>query len=178
MSLDLDGRTPAATPEGISYAEVLDQRGLEEYTALTLGYWEIERAADAELVAEIQRYWGPGRVGGHRYLARLDGVAVGKAFLSLDGPDGVASIFGMNVTPRARGRGVARGLTAALLERAVAHGCRRVVLHSTEMALGLYGAAGFVERCRIDVFATASIWSSGHGAADRGGEGLTEAITQ
>ena len=51
-------------------------------------------------------------------------------------------------------QGVAQGLTATALRRAQELGCHRVVLHSSEMAVGLYRRAGFVERCSLTVYAT------------------------
>jgi ribosomal protein S18 acetylase RimI-like enzyme len=98
----------------------------------------------------------------HRYLGVADGEAVGKAYLSVAGPSGVASIYGMFVPPEARGRGVAGGLTTTMLRRAKERGLRRAVLHSTDMAVGVYRRAGFVERCTITVFATGSLWSDEH----------------
>ncbi len=77
------------------------------------------------------------------------------------GPPGVAAIYGMSVKPEARGRGIAGGLTTILLRRAKEAGSRRAVLHSTEMAVGIYRRSGFVERCRFTAFATAQLWSHG-----------------
>jgi ribosomal protein S18 acetylase RimI-like enzyme len=68
----------------------------------------------------------------------------------------------MSTRPEARGRGVASGLTTVLLERAKNVGCERVVLHSSDMAVGVYRRTGFVERCRFTVFATAPVWSHAH----------------
>ena len=65
----------------------------------------------------------------------------------------------MSVIPEARGRGIAGGLTTTLLERARALGCRRVVLHSSEIAVAVYRRAGFVENCSLTVYATEPIWS-------------------
>ena len=65
----------------------------------------------------------------------------------------------MSVRAEARGRGVARGLTTTLLERAQELGCRRVVLHSSAMAVGLYRSAGFIDRCHLTVYATRQLWS-------------------
>ena len=58
-------------------------------------------------------------------------------------------------------QGVAQGLTATLLRRAQELGCHRVVLRSSEMAVGLYRRAGFVERCSLTVYATTRLWSCG-----------------
>jgi GNAT superfamily N-acetyltransferase len=161
MSLELAHWEPSPLPEDVAFEEVVSDDTMKSYTDLTARYWEIPDQ-ERQLVAEFHRHWGPGRAPGHRYLAVTDGKAVGKAYLSLAGPPGVASIYGMFVPPEARGRGVARGLTATMLQRAKERGFHRAVLHSTDMAVGVYRRAGFVERCTITVFATASLWSDEH----------------
>ena len=161
MSLELSSWRPPAMPTGVVFEEVVDDVGLDAYTDLTMDYWELPKDSRA-LVAEVHRYWGPGRAPGHRYLARIDGRPVGKGYVSLAGPPSVSSIYGMSVVPEARGRGVAGGLTTSLLAAAKAAGRERAVLHSTEMAVGVYRRAGFVDRCTIDVFATTALWSDQH----------------
>ena len=86
--------------------------------------------------------------------------AIGKGLLSLSAPPGVAAIYGMSVTPEARGKGVASALTQILVERAATLGCRRVVLHASEMAIGVYERAGFVKQCDLPVYANATLWAS------------------
>jgi ribosomal protein S18 acetylase RimI-like enzyme len=161
MSLELDRWIPIPAPADIAVDEVRDDAALEVYTDLTLRYWEIPDE-DGQLVAEVHRYWGPARAPGARFLARLGGEAVGKAYVLPNRPRGVASIYGMSVVPEARGRGVARLLTETLLTRARRSGCRRVVLHSTDRAHSLYRKVGFEDRCEIAVFATAQFWSDEH----------------
>jgi ribosomal protein S18 acetylase RimI-like enzyme len=162
MSLEVAEWERSDLPEGVLYREVLDDADLQAYQDLTVRYWEIPDDDDAALVAEFQREWGPGRAPGHRYLALVDGTPVGKGYLSLAGPPGVAAIYGMSVLPEARGRGIAGGLTTVLLTRAKELGSRRAVLHSTDMAVGVYRRSGFVERCRFTVFATAPLWTHAH----------------
>jgi ribosomal protein S18 acetylase RimI-like enzyme len=158
MSLELDGWEAPAPPEGVTYREVLDEDDLLAYHRLTAAYWELPDA-DAAAVEELQRALGPGLVPGHRYLALVDGSPVGKGYVSLAGPPGVGALFAMSVLPAARGRGIAGGLTALLVERAKGAGCRRVVLHSSDMAQGVYLRAGFVEQCRLPFHATTAVWS-------------------
>jgi GNAT superfamily N-acetyltransferase len=158
MSLELADWEPAALPREVRFEEVRDDAGIDLYSDLTARYWEIPED-ERGLVAELQRYWGPGRAPGHRYLAFSGDEPIAKAYLSLAGPSGVASIYGMFVAPEARGRRVAAGLTTTLLKRASACSCHRVVLHATDMAVPVYRRAGFVERCTITVFATAPVWS-------------------
>jgi ribosomal protein S18 acetylase RimI-like enzyme len=161
MSLELADWNRADLPPGVEYREVLEDADLDEFHKLTTIYWEIPED-EAPLVAEFQREWGPGRALGHRYLALIDGVPVGKGYLSLAGPPGVAAIYAMTTLPEARGRGIASGMTAVLISRANELGSRRVVLHSSDMAVGVYRRFGFVERCRFTVFATAPLWSQAH----------------
>ena len=161
MSLELVDWEPAPASLDVAIEEVLSDDALQTYSALTARYWEIHDD-ERDLVAEFHRHWGPTRAPGHRYLAIADGQTVGKAYLSLAGPPGVASIYGMFVAAEARGRGVAGGLTTTMLRRAKEEGFHRAVLHATDMAVGVYRRAGFVDRCTITVFATASLWSDEH----------------
>lgn len=161
MSLDLADWEPAPVSRDVTFEEVLGDDALQTYSDLAARYWEIS-GEERDLVAEFHRHWGPGRAPGHRYLAVADGNAIGKAYLSLAGPPGVASVYGMFVPPEARGRGVAGGLTTTMLQQAKDHGFHRVVLHATDMAVGVYRRVGFVEQCTITVFATASLWSDEH----------------
>ncbi len=160
MSLDLGERRRAAPgiPDGVVIREARDPADLAAYTDLTVRYWELP-AGERPLVARLHRHWG--RDAGRRHLVLLDGEPAGKGYLSLAGPPGVAAIFGMSVRPHARGRGIAAALTAALVESARDLGCRRVVLHSTPMAVGLYRRAGFAERCGLTIHASAPLFSAG-----------------
>jgi GNAT superfamily N-acetyltransferase len=161
MSLELAGWEPGERPEGVTIEEVVDDEGVREYTDLTIRYWEVPEQ-DRATLAELHRKWGVDGVPGRRFLARIDGEAIGKGYLSLAGPPGVAAIFGMSVRPEARGRGVASGITNVILARARELGCHRVVLHSSAMAVGVYRRAGFEPQCPLTVFATGQLWSDDH----------------
>ncbi len=163
MSLELDAWTPPTPETGdpVEYAEVLDDEGLRAYSDIAVGYWEVDDEY-RELVETMNRYWSGARLPGRRWVAFLEGEPIAKAYVSFSGPPGVAAIYGMSVRPEARGRGVASRLTQILLEVAKADGRERVVLHSSEMAVGVYRRAGFVDRCELQFFATAPIWSGKH----------------
>lgn len=158
MALELGDWQPPAAPSGVVFETPEDEAALRAYTELTLLYWEIP-AEEQEAVAELHRAIVPGRFPGMRWLARIDGEPVGKAYLSLAGPPRVASIYGMSVRPEARGRHVASGLTVAMMARAQALGCHRAVLHATDMAVGLYARVGFSPCGSATIFATAPVWS-------------------
>lgn len=161
MSIELDGWSAEPPRPGVRYDEVVDAHALDAYENLIVRYWELPAESQA-MVAALNRHWGPGKLPAHRWLAYVDGQPVAKALLSLAGSPGVAAIYGMSVIPEARGRGIAAGLTTTMLQRAQEHGCHRVVLHSSEMAVEVYRRAGFVERCAMTVYANAQLWSSRH----------------
>jgi ribosomal protein S18 acetylase RimI-like enzyme len=163
MSLDLDSWRPRATEPAadVELAEVVDEAGLSAYEDVVMSYWELDER-DREHVTRLNRHWAGARAKGRRWVAFRDGAPVGKAYLSLAGPPGVAAIYGMSVRREARGLGIAGRLTDTLLAQAKELGSRRVVLHSTEMAIGVYRRAGFVERCELTFFATGRVWSGHH----------------
>ena len=161
MSFELDGWQAPPPRSAATLSEVLDDDDLRVYARLTAEYWELPED-EAEVVSEFQRALGAGRVPGRRYLARLDGQPVGRAYLSLAGPPGVASFYGMSVRPTARRRGIARDLTHTLLARAQREGCHRVVIHASNAGLELYRRLGFVEHCVLPVYASAQLWSGTH----------------
>lgn len=159
MALELDGWSPLPPRNAkLEIAPVTDPRSERDYTELTFLYWEVpeaEQAAVADLHAAIK----PSHVPGRRFLVRLGGRAIAKAYLSWPGPPGVASLYGMSVHPDARGHGAAVALTSAMMEHARERGCHRAVLHATDMAVGVYERVGF-ERCgEGTAYATAPIWS-------------------
>ena len=158
MSLDVVGWTARERSSDVAFAEVVDAAGLAAYVDLTMDYWELEEA-DREVLTQLNRDWSRDPPRGRRWLALVDGLPVGKGYLSLVGPPGVAAIYGMSVRRDARGRGIAGALTDVLVAQAQSLGYRRVVLHASEMAVGVYRRAGFVERCELRFFGTAPVWS-------------------
>ena len=158
MWLDLEGFAAAPAPEGVEIEVVPDEAGVEDYIDLTLLYWEVPDE-DAAGVAALHRAISPERYPGQRYLARIDGRPIGKAYLSWPGPEGVCGIYGMSVRTEARGRGVAAAMSGAMMRDARERGLRRAVLHSTDMAVGVYRRLGFEECAVATVYATAQLWS-------------------
>ena len=166
MSLDLDHWRPSRRPNapGVTYAEADTDAGLAAYEDLIAAYWELG-AASRRFVSGINR-WAHELGHGVRFVAYEHGSPVGKAYLSWTlGEDAhaindeTASIFGVYVAPAARGLGIASGLMERLIERAAAAGRRRVVLHSSEMAVELYLRMGFAARCSLPVYATTTLHS-------------------
>ncbi len=104
MSLDLDDwdSGEAEGPAGVDFAEVVDEEGLRKYEDIVITCWELDES-DREHVSRLNRYWSGERARGRRWLAFVAGEAVGKGYLSLAGPPGVASIYGMSVRRRRAG---------------------------------------------------------------------------
>ena len=159
MYLDLRGWEAPLAPPDVTIVPAVSPEQVAAYTELTLRYWEIEPGSDD--AAEVARIHS-GFVGespGQRFLAVADGRAIGKGYLSWPAPPGVAAVYGMSVVPEARGRGVAKALTVAMVHFARERGFRRVVLHATDMAVGVYARAGFARCGTAAVFATAPVWN-------------------
>jgi len=133
---------------------------MHHYSDLIVNYWELSEESRG-LVDEVNRYWGPSNPEIHRWIAlTADGNPIGKVLLSLAAPPRVAAIYGMSVRPEARGKGIAGALTDVVLRRAQELGCTRVVLHSSEMAVGVYERAGFKKQCDLTVYADSPLWAS------------------
>lgn len=160
MVMDPVRDDPPPGDDEVAYRRADDADGLDAFEALVRRYWELGdegmayvRAIDRAAVAADPPL-------GERWVAWRDGAPVGKAYLSLVGAPGVAAAFGVFVLPEARGLGVASGLMRRLMTRAPELGRTRMVLHSSEMALGMYRRLGFEERVSMPVYATAML----HGA--------------
>jgi GNAT superfamily N-acetyltransferase len=77
----------------------------------------------------------------HVAVGRLNGESVATAMAyELDGDCGIYTVATLEP---ARRRGLASGVTAALLRDALARGCTTASLQATPMAEGLYAALGF-----------------------------------
>lgn len=161
MSRDIVGSVPAppSTDGPIVYQEVHDDGGMAAFEDLIRDYWELGEAS-LDYVFGINR-WAHELGHGARWVAFKDGAPVGKAYMSYTiGADAFAvsdesaAVFGVYVRPEARGYRVASTLMEHLISRAAETGRRRILLHSSEMALTLYLRMGFAARCPLPVYAT------------------------
>jgi putative acetyltransferase len=87
-------------------------------------------------------------------VARWQGAAVGCCALVM-GADHIAELKRMIVDPAARGRGIGRGLMAAIEEVAMTEGIRLIQLETGPAngpALALYRACGYQERGRFGMY--------------------------
>jgi GNAT superfamily N-acetyltransferase len=165
MDLDLDGWLPEAPSVDVELRQVdapgADPDGLHHYEELIRTYWSVPEAA-RHLIEGLNRHWTGERNPGARLVAYMDGVPVGKCFANLEDVPAWVALYGVAVRPEARGQGIA----TALMHRAIAigrdAGARRAVLHSSTMAASMYRRMGFVERCRLPVYASAALFGTHH----------------
>jgi hypothetical protein len=75
MSIELDGWNWQAPRPGVGYEEVLSDRAMQQYEDLIMSYWGLPSESQA-LVAGLNRFWGPGRLPAHRWLAFVDRVVL------------------------------------------------------------------------------------------------------
>lgn len=158
MALDLTSWSaqPGPAKGPIAYREVKDQEGLRDFEELMAAYWELPPESHPYVFEMNRRAYALGDRG-VRWVAYHDNRPVGKAYLSYLGCKDTAAIFGVYVRPTVRGYGIASTLTALAITRAAALGRKRVVLHSSEMAVHVYQRLGFIERCTMPVYATTAL---------------------
>ena len=142
----------------ITYREVADEQDLQAYEGLMHAYWELPEQSHPYVFPLSRWVHGSGNRGA-RWVAYRDGQPVGKIYLSYLGTKDTAAIFGVYVSPAARGYGIAGALTKLAISRAVKLGRTRVVLHSSEMGINLYRRLGFIERCILPIYATTALHS-------------------
>jgi ribosomal protein S18 acetylase RimI-like enzyme len=160
MSLDLTSWNAASDPmDGpITYREVIDEQDLQAYEELIEAYWELPEPSHP-YVLRLSRSIHKSGDRPARWVAYRNHQPVGKAALSYLGARDTAAIFGVYVSPAARGYGIASVLTKLAISRAAELGRTRVVLHSSEMAVSLYRRLGFIDRCLLPIHATTALHS-------------------
>jgi ribosomal protein S18 acetylase RimI-like enzyme len=161
MALELvDWSGPSAgTAPGIRYVEPGGGPAMDHFEDLIAEYWALAPQA-RDFVFGVNRAAGIGTDAYVlRWVAYADDEPAGKSVLSLVGGGDTAAIFGVFVPERFRGRGIASGLMDEVISRARDLGLRRLVLHSTEMAVGMYRRIGFRDVAPFHVHATAGLHS-------------------
>ncbi len=136
---------------GLHLSQVRDRTGMTAWVAARAASngWS-ERTAGAWLTMHLGLGFEESEPLQH-LVARRDGRPVGTVTVFL-GADGTAGIYHVEVVPEARGAGIASWLTAAAVGLAADRGARRVVLTSTQAALGLYRRLGFAPQGSFTYF--------------------------
>ncbi len=165
MDLDLDGWKPEAKPSDAQLVQVdapgAVEDGMRDYEELIRTYWSVPEN-ERHMIETLNRHWTGERSPGIRLVAYVDGQPVGKLFANFEDIPSWIAIYGVAVKPEARGNGVATALMTEAIARGKASGAWRAILHSSSMALSMYTRMGFVERCKLPVFATAALFGTHH----------------
>ncbi|MFN3536733.1 MAG: GNAT family N-acetyltransferase [Brevundimonas sp.] len=131
--------TPVRTPADLDAVTDLF-RAYAASLSVDLAYQNFEM----ELAGMPGAYEPPG---GELFIARsASGTALGCVALRLLQGDGAGEMKRLFLTPAARGRGVGRALTQAVIDKAADLGCRELrldTLPDMTAAIGLYEAMGF-----------------------------------
>ena len=165
MALDLASwKKPAVRADSpIVYKEATDEQSLADFEDLIAQYWNLPDETLPYVDGCIRQAFEFGDRGVW-LLAYKEQEPVGKAYLSLQGLDGTASIWGVYVKSTARGYGIGSRLTELALERAAALGRSRVVFGSSEVGLNVYRRIGFKETRALAVYASVSFPTALQGA--------------
>jgi ribosomal protein S18 acetylase RimI-like enzyme len=159
MAIELAGWTaPAGEPaDGTRIEQVADLAMMEDFESLSADYWHL-LPQSKRFVAAVNRAAGFGPdAAGRRWIAYVDDEPAGKVYLSFRGHPDTCAFFGVSVPERFRGRGLASSLMVTAIEEARRAGYARAVLHSSEMAVGLYRRLGFADVAPFAVHATAGL---------------------
>jgi GNAT superfamily N-acetyltransferase len=153
MAADLDDLTPPAPPPpGVGLHEVKPEHALAPFTEFVANRWQVPRSARAHLqaIADTVRIGVAGSPN-RAWLAAKDGVGLAKVFTHDAG--GAVGLYGVATREDARGMGLARLVCAKALAEGRSRGHRLAVLHSTPMAVSLYGGMGFRELAPFRLYA-------------------------
>ncbi len=165
MDLDLEDWQPEPNQSDAALVQVdapgADAQGLHDYEELIRTYWSVPED-ERHMIQTLNRHWTGERSPGVRLVAYVDGKPAGKCFANFEDLPRWVAIYGVAVKPEARGHGVATALMIEAIARGKAEGAGRAVLHSSSMALSMYRRMGFVERCRLPVYATTALFGTHH----------------
>jgi ribosomal protein S18 acetylase RimI-like enzyme len=133
--------TRCTTPLDVTI-EPVDGDNLDMFVDLVCVRYGLDTEGRAAVTA-MARAAGIGEEGSatQSWIARRGDTALAKATIHADGD--CVGLYGVATRPDARGRGLARAVTAAALDAARTAGQQLGVLHSTPMAVGLYRSIGF-----------------------------------
>lgn len=155
MAVDLEALAEGPVPPGLTVTRVDDTEALRAWTRpFGAGF----RFPDVVVAAAFEFFsrdgFGP-RAAWCHYLGWKDGqpVACSSMFLAA----GVAGIYGVSTTPKARRQGIGAALTVAPLREALAIGYRIGILQSSAIGLGVYRQIGFQVCCTIGHY----LWAPG-----------------
>ncbi|MEM9616640.1 MAG: GNAT family N-acetyltransferase [Pseudomonadota bacterium] len=151
-------KAPAVVPGGVDIRELCtgDEEVVIEFIAAR---WSVPTDA----IPHLYKFFVDNNIGRkgaatRGWIATIDGKLVGKAFTHRF--ENTVGVYGVATRPEARGRGVARALCAKAFAETSDHGVDMLVLHSTEMASGIYEKFGFRSVAPFRLFASAGSFAA------------------
>lgn len=128
-------------PPGFEICDVQEERDLQDFKRVLVEGYDMPTAM-AEGWVQSTRGFGIGKTPWRMILGRLDGEPVATNIV-LNGA-GVVGVYGIAVSPYARGKGIGAAITLKpLLEARDGQGYQYAVLFSTEMGAPVYRRIGF-----------------------------------
>lgn len=154
MTLDLTGSWSLHEPEpdGVTL-ELLDQDNAEEIALAMLDAFGFPHFLAEPFMATLINPSAQDR-DVHNLLARLEGAPVGAGSLVVT-EGTIAGLYNIAVREEARGRGIGRALTLALMKRAADLGCTESILHATPMGRPVYARLGYQPVAEVGQYAWA-----------------------
>jgi len=150
MALDLANLPEEAAPKGLTIERAESRADLEACIRIAVRTFRIEDALVPRLV-DIELGMPPDhRESTAAFLGRLDGKTVASSMLFASA--GVAGAYFVGTLPAARGRGLARAMTATVLREGRDRGYRIGALQGTEMGVPVYRRLGFREYSRFEIY--------------------------
>lgn len=142
MSLEMRAATDVMTEvptTGISIEAQTAENTDDLFRVMVAGFGMASELTEA-MGACLSSIDGP-RTAFRNLLARLDGEPIGAGSVMVC--DGIAGLYNIAVLPRARGRGIGRALTVALLRTAAELGASESILHASELGEPVYAKVGY-----------------------------------
>ncbi|MEO1242297.1 MAG: GNAT family N-acetyltransferase [Pseudomonadota bacterium] len=143
---------PTDVPDGVDIRELCtgDEEGVIEFIAAR---WSVPTDA----IPYLYKFFVDNNIGrkgaaSRGWIATINGKLVGKAFTHRF--ENTVGLYGVATRPEARGRGVAQALCAKAFAETSHPGVDMLVLHSTEMASGIYEKFGFRSVAPFRLFAS------------------------
>lgn len=139
-------------PPGVVIERVTSLDGLRDWVGVfRIGFDRPPQEIAAWLHAYAQFGFGDEAQWEH-FVAYVDGQAIATTSSLLAG--GLVGIYHVVTLDGFRGRGIGAAVTRTAMQHAHARGAKVAALQSSEMGLSVYRSLGFVEHCRLTLYAS------------------------
>jgi GNAT superfamily N-acetyltransferase len=150
MSLELPGRPRHQPPLGLSLSLLTKDEDLSAFSEIVVSSLFAEKGECAPHFARVLASLGRDRCFG--ILGRAGARAVSTAFGFIDS-SGIGGVYFVATLPEMRGRGYGAATVDAILGEFERRGAVFCILHATALGHPVYERLGFVDECRLPVYA-------------------------